>query len=215
MNVVRPFKATPGVTEAQTREELGSFRSPSTAATIWQRTMPKGIEDWLAQIDADLLPRGRVIVQASDAAQVIAQLCDISRLPKDLGRAWLEKDIAELFEAFADLMEAQFLRLRLDVITNNACRKFHVDTITGRLVCTYRGTGTQYGISDGHRNPDAVSTTATGSAILMRGKLWPAYPDSGLVHRSPPIEGTGEIRLVLVLDPVEAQEAGRDVYLTH
>ncbi|MEM6422079.1 MAG: DUF1826 domain-containing protein, partial [Pseudomonadota bacterium] len=42
----------------------------------------------------------------------------------------------------------------------------------------------------------------TGMPILLRGKLWPESPASGIVHRSPPIEGTGATRLVLVLDPI-------------
>jgi hypothetical protein len=47
---------------------------------------------------------------------------------------------------------------------------------------------------------------ATGAPILLRGTLWPGDPPSGLMHRSPPIEGTGETRLVLVLDPVDGPE---------
>ncbi|HMB12384.1 MAG TPA: DUF1826 domain-containing protein, partial [Roseovarius sp.] len=31
-------------------------------------------------------------------------------------------------------------------------------------------------------------------------------PPSGLLHRSPPIEGSGETRLLLVLDPVDDPE---------
>lgn len=41
----------------------------------------------------------------------------------------------------------------------------------------------------------------------MRGKLWPPGPDPQLLHRSPPIEGTGETRLMLALDPVSGPEA--------
>lgn len=103
---------------------------------------------------------------------------------------------------FADLLTSKYLRLRLDVVTNNACRKFHVDAITARLVCTYRGTGTQYGISTNGNDPDWVFTVQTGAPMLLRGTLWPEHPRSGLRHRSPPIEGTGETRLVLVVDPI-------------
>ena len=97
---------------------------------------------------------------------------------------------------------AATLRLRFDVVTGNACRKFHVDAITARLVCTYRGAGTQYGMSTDGTDPSRVFAVATGAPILLRGSLWPEEPASGLLHRSPPIEGTGETRLVLVLDPI-------------
>jgi hypothetical protein len=91
-------------------------------------------------------------------------------------------------------------------VTTNACRKFHVDAMAARLICTYRGTGTQYGQSRNGDDPKRVFTVPTGSAVLLRGSLWPSNRDCGLVHRSPPIEGTGETRLVLVLDPVDIPE---------
>ena len=109
-------------------------------------------------------------------------------------------------DIFSDLMNARYLRLRLDAVTTNACRKFHIDAVTARLVCTYRGTGTQYGISTEGHEPRRVFTTQTDAPIVLRGTLWPAEPSSGLLHRSPPIEGTGETRLVLVLDPVDDPE---------
>lgn len=95
-----------------------------------------------------------------------------------------------------------YVRLRLSRVTANACSKFHIDAITARLVCTYRGTGTQYGISHDGGGPKRMFTVPTGSPILLRGTLWPESPRSGLLHRSPPIEGSGETRLVLVLDPI-------------
>ncbi len=45
-------------------------------------------------------------------------------------------------------------------------------------------------------------TVPTGAPILLRGTLWRADPKSELPRRSPHIAGTGETRLVLVLDPI-------------
>jgi len=58
----------------------------------------------------------------------------------------------------------------------------------------------------GHRHAIRHLDRPTGAPILLRGTLWPEHPRSGLLHRSPPIEGTGETRLVLVLDPVDDPE---------
>ncbi|MCZ4269037.1 DUF1826 domain-containing protein, partial [Rhodobacteraceae bacterium G21628-S1] len=48
-----------------------------------------------------------------------------------------------------------------------------------------------------------------GAPIILRGTRWPETPVSGVLHRSPPIAGTGETRLLLVLDPIDdpAEEA--------
>lgn len=127
----------------------------------------------------------------------------------------LVDDIAALADVFADVMHAPYLRLRLDVIKTNACRKFHIDAVTARLVCTYRGTGTQYGISTDGTEPKRIFTVPTVSPILLRGTLWPETPRSGLLHRSPPIEGTGETRLLLVLDPIVDLARETDRYSVH
>jgi len=69
-------------------------------------------------------------------------------------------------------------------------------------VRTYRGTGTQYGFSDHNQTPNQIEVMPTGSRIIMRETLWPEIPKSGFLHRSPPIEGMGKTRLLLVLDPI-------------
>ena len=94
-------------------------------------------------------------------------------------------------------------------------RKFHMDAVVARLVCTYRGSGTQYGTSVAGGDPEVIARVATGSPIVMRGSLWPETPKSGLLHRSPPIEGSGETRLLFVLDPVSDPEQTADLHHLH
>ncbi|MEO1154763.1 MAG: DUF1826 domain-containing protein [Pseudomonadota bacterium] len=50
--------------------------------------------------------------------------------------------------------------------------------------------------------PPQISQAPTGAPMILRGTLLPQDSPSGLRHRSPPIAGTGETRLVLVLDPI-------------
>ena len=107
-------------------------------------------------------------------------------------------------ERFAELMGARYLRLRLDVISTNACRKFHRDAVTARLICTYRGSATQIGNASNDQDPHIIKQIPSGTPILLRGTLWSEHPYSHLVHRSPPIEGTGENRLLLVIDTAES-----------
>ena len=88
------------------------------------------------------------------------------------------------------------------------CSRFHVDAMTARLICTCRGAGTQYGLSNAEGDPETVHTVPTGTAIVLRGKRWPPKAKVDLVHRSPPIQGTGQTRLVLVLDPIADLDEG-------
>ncbi len=188
---------------------LSTFLNPECAAAIWRRETPTKVQSWLDDVDADALPRGRVILPPQAIGQTVRYLFDMVDLPAGPERDWLQQDILGLADMFSILTQAKYLRLRLDVVTTNACRKFHIDAISARLVCTYRGAGTQYGISTDGGEPKRVFTVQTGSPILLRGSLWPAVPSSNLLHRSPPIEGTGETRLVLVLDPVTDPEGDK------
>lgn len=210
MNIAAPvFADQPaGVSVVRDARGLGSFLDSACAAAIWERTVPEEAIDWLSQLDTGVLPNARVVLRAEAVRETVQHLCEIAGMQKGPHRDWLADDIAALAQRFAELMKTPYLRVRLQAVSTNACRKFHLDAITGRLVCTYRGTGTQYGTSVQGGDPADIFTTPTGAPILLRGSLWGAEPSTGLLHRSPPIEGTGETRLVLVLDPVSDLDAG-------
>ncbi|MEO1677831.1 MAG: DUF1826 domain-containing protein [Pseudomonadota bacterium] len=208
MNFLQKWRmdATSGVAIVDGPEALTALNEPDCAAAIWRRRIPTRVQDSLDQLDPECLPKGRIILRPDEVGDAVEHLCDMAGLPDGPERTWLETDISALSQVFARLMSARHLRVRLDVVTTNSCRKFHVDAVHARLVCTYRGTGTQYGISTDGDDPRRVFTVPTGAPILLRGALWPESPPSGLRHRSPPIEGTGESRLVLVLDPINDPE---------
>lgn len=192
-----------GIAFADSPEDLVAIHRPDCAAAIWRRDPLPGFQTWINALEPARLPMARVVLRPEDVREAVVQICDASGTPDSPQRQRLVDDAAALANIFARLMQAPYLRMRFDVIATNACRKFHTDTITARLVCTYRGTGTQYGVSTDKNAPRHVYTVPPCAPILLRGKLWPEQPNSGLLHRSPPIEGTGETRLLFVLDPVE------------
>lgn len=198
----RQRKAVAGVAIADEPEDLAGFATSGCAAAIWRRQPARAFQGWIDALDPERLPRGRLILAREAVRGALHQLCEIAGTPGCTGREILVDDAAALSNLFAEVMQARYLRLRLDVVTTNACSKFHVDAISARLVCTYRGAGTQYGISQGGGEPARVFTVPTGAPILLRGSPWPSRSPTGLLHRSPPIEGTGAARLVLVIDPV-------------
>lgn len=208
MNLISPSAShdLKGLVFSDDTKGLSKFLSPSTAAAIWRKEMPAEVRTWLGGLAEENLPQGRVIMPAKAAQNVALELFDMAQMSTCDEREWLEKDIVELSLAFANLMSSEFLRLRLAAVTTNSCRKFHLDAISARLICTYHGTGTQYGIANGKEDPQQIYTVPAGHPMLLRGSIWPAQPSAGLVHRSPPIEGTGETRLVLVLDPIQDPE---------
>lgn len=198
--------AVGGVVVTPSSQGLAAFKRPDCAAAIWHRRPRPEFQAWIDGLQPENLPNGRVILHRGAFRAALTELCDIARTPLCPEREQLINDATAQSEVFADLMETQYLRLRLQAVTTNACRKFHIDAVTARLVCTYRGIGTQYGVSNDRSDPERIFTVPTGAPVLLRGTLWPATPARGLRHRSPPIEGTGETRLVLVIDPITDPE---------
>lgn len=202
MNLAVPLTApATAITKVDDIKGLAAIRDPGCAAVLWQRRPPAGFQAWIDALDPGLLPGARVILSPEAVPAALAQLC--AGMPDCPERAWLIADGAALAAHFAGLMRAPWLRLRLDVVTGNACRRFHIDAVTARLICTYRGTGTQFGVSAAGAEPAQIDTAPTGAPLILRGTLWRERPRAGLLHRSPPIAGTGESRLVLVLDPLD------------
>ena len=193
---------TPLTAIAETPEGLSAIHDPGCAAVIWRREPLQRFQDWIDRFDPALLPRARMVVQPGAVRDAVCHSCDMAGAPDCPERRLLVDDIAALAHGFAQIMRSPYLRVRLDVVNTDACRKFHVDAVAARLICTYRGTGTQYGISTSADDPEQVFAVPTGAPIMLRGKQWPEDPPSGLVHRSPPIAETGETRLLLVLDPI-------------
>ncbi|MEM8598218.1 MAG: DUF1826 domain-containing protein [Pseudomonadota bacterium] len=192
----------PSLCISDAAQGLASIAAPHCAAAIWRRQPLLKFQAWIDGLSPDQLPRTRVIRRPDEIRDAAREACEASGTPDEPERALLIEDTVALAELFTDVMRAPYLRLRYDVITTNACRRFHVDAVTARLICTYRGTGTQYGIAEEGADPEQIHTAPTGAPILLRGTLWPETPRSGLLHRSPPIEGTSETRLLLVLDPM-------------
>ena len=193
---------------ADTPDGLSAIKRPGCAAAIWRRQTVPRFQSWIDSLEPKLLPKARVIVRPADVRDAVFQICEASATPDCAERTQLIDDTAALAEIFAGLMRAPYLRVRFDVVITTMCRRFHIDAVTARLICTYRGTGTQYGILTDGPAPKRVFTVPTGAPILLRGTLWPEHPHAALRHRSPPIEGTGETRLLLVLDPVMGPDDG-------
>lgn len=119
----------------------------------------------------------------------------------------LAADIRELASRFANLMQVEEVRIRLEGIASNACRKIHADYTDVRLITTYSGPGTDYLPQGLSPSDDNLVRLPAGHVALFKGRLFAEGHDPCL-HRSPPVGDTGEKRLVLVIDtPLDEERA--------
>lgn len=174
-------------------------------AAIWRRSTPSALSQWLDNILATALPEERFVLKPNVVAACIEDLFKSSGHETSPALAWIARDAAELAATVGDALQTEYIRLRLEAIDNNACSKLHIDNVTARLICTYRGPGTQIGLAES--DLDTLHTIPTGMPILLKGKCWPGDTEPQLRHRSPPIKGIGLTRLVLVVEAASLDDA--------
>lgn len=108
-------------------------------------------------------------------------------------------DFRRLAGRFATLASSPLVKRRFEHVTDDACRKFHVDAVGLRLLCTCAGPGTEWLETDGR-----IRRMASMEVAIFKGA---AFSGAGpqVMHRSPPLStGTlaGQSRLVLCVDAV-------------
>ncbi|MEO0688835.1 MAG: DUF1826 domain-containing protein [Pseudomonadota bacterium] len=182
---------------------LNAVRDEDCNLAVWERPANPAFESLLAESLKDV----RFAAPLNGLETRLKEELAHAGYPDTEERGTLIEDITALAVRYGAIMQLDALSVRLAVVTTDSCRKFHADYVKARLITTYVGTGTQWiDAEDAARVakdevPQNVKTLSTGDAGLFKGKLWTQTP---AIHRSPPIEGTGERRLILVLDPARA-----------
>ncbi len=204
MTDTRPRLATT-ITTSLDPGVLSTIDLDGVAAALWLREPAPGFQAWLDAIPVEALPRLRRQLRPGAVAGAVAEACAAAGTPEGPDRDRLVTEVAALACHAAEALAALLLEVRLEVRDRQACPKWHLDVVRGRVICTLRGTGTEFGPGRPGDDPATVHVMPTGTVGLFRGLLWPGRELSGIVHRSPAATA-GETRLVLVIDPVD--EAG-------
>jgi hypothetical protein len=186
-------------------EVLGGIRDPDVSIAIWERKPPLNATTLLHAN----LKNVRLSARPRDLSPLLESLMADAGYCPGLACNMLIGDILMLAHRFAAVMDVEAVEVRLEYVTTNACKKFHGDYVTARLITTYCGQGTQW--LDGEDvadcdcgDPHNIRQMAAGEVAILKGRVW--SEDRPAIHRSPPIEGTGEARLVLVLNPARAEQ---------
>lgn len=186
---------------------LGAVLMPAITLAIWQRAIADSLASWIAQLDLDAVADLRFACDIDDLASALVEAFAEGDYPATPGAWLLRADILSLGQRFATVMDDRRVEIRLDVIETDACRKFHADAVTARLITTYSGPGTQWLDQDAAAQATAgappatlaINALAAGEVAMFKGRGWAG--ERAIIHRSPPIAGSGTRRLVLVINP--------------
>lgn len=183
------------VAEAPGAGVLDAVKRADVGAAIWRRSLDPALAAWADACPDHRLPAARFESTVAEAGRALAAAAPEAPL--------LAADAAALAARFAAIMGVGRLRLRLDVIRDDACRLWHLDRVRARLLCAYRGAGTEFGPGRPGGTPRAARALARGDVGIFRGSLWP-WAGETLLHRSPPMAARAETRLLLVIDDADA-----------
>lgn len=179
----------------------------------WRRPVDTSIAHWL---DANANDLGYGFRQTLSPGQAP----ELGKLPAGAGRDALTQDLALLAEMLGELLDAPTIGLRLEVVRQAMCPRLHVDRVGIRMLCTYRGPGTEWveeaavdrrflGAASGGKPDENSGLLQPGHHIehippytvaLLKGCLWQGNNGRGIVHRSPKVPEQQGPRVLVALD---------------
>ena len=195
-----------GIETCDAAEGLAAINKPEIELVIWRRALPLCLQTWLERLDASSLPEVRVLVQPSDLRRAVEPKLDDFGMPPGDMLDLLLRDIDDLVAAFARITRSDLVDVRLERVSHDACWKFHRDCVEARLLTTYRGPATEWvqpihaerALREHKRFKGPLERLRIHDVAIFKGSC--AGAGSGIVHRSPPIAGTGQTRLLLCLN---------------
>ena len=213
MNAPLPRQVTSNCAIADDPLGLTRIFDPEIQLAQWRRPADPVIADWLAAHASDL---------GSGLRQTLApgQQPDLGRLPAGAGRGALTADIALLAEILGELLDASSIGYRLEVVGQAMCPRLHVDRVGIRLLCTYRGPGTEW-VEDASVDRRFLGAASCGqpdersglllpghrieaitqfAVALLKGSLWQGNGGRSIVHRSPAVAAEQAPRVLLAMD---------------
>ena len=195
-----------GIGTCDALEDLAAISTPGMQLVIWRRALPVCLQTWLERMDASCLPHIRVLVRPGDLRRAVEPHFDDCGMPPGDMRDLLLGDVDDLVSAFAGITRSDLVDVRLEHVSHDSCWKFHRDWVEARILTTYRGPGTEWvqpihaeqALRAQKRFTGPVEHLRNNDVAVFRGSS--AGPGSGIVHRSPPVAGTGCTRLLLCLN---------------
>ncbi|MEM1112097.1 MAG: DUF1826 domain-containing protein [Pseudomonadota bacterium] len=190
---------------------LSRISDPCVSLSLWQRPAELLIAKELAQLTAAQLSRARHLTSPTSFDDDLSAMLTKHGLDPE-AFSHLRADLRHLATLFFPLADTRPVRLRLTTTDADDCRRFHVDRTYLRLLCTYQGPGTEW-LRNEQVDRQALMCGDPNEAIIRFGTasrfetFWvgitrgdPQNLGQGLVHRSPPIAGTGQIRVLFCLE---------------
>lgn len=199
----RSIHRTGSVLTIDAPDALELIHDPGVALVHWQRAMPGALREWLESVPDGTLPHVRFSAPLRAVEQATVAAFEAAGVGPSVARHLLIGDIVLLAMLYSHVERAEWISVRLERINHDACRKPHIDRVSTRLLCTYRGAGTEFGRTgvdaEDWRCDLALRRFEVG---LVKGLLHPTVRSSDMpefLHRSPRFTADSRERFLLCI----------------
>ncbi|MBA1275476.1 DUF1826 domain-containing protein [Stutzerimonas azotifigens] len=189
---------------------LGEALHEGVNLAVWQRSLSPELRAFCQAVAGNAAPLAESLV-LDVAGETSSTLASFATAYRSLdGYSAFVDDVTWLTDAFACLVDARRVGIRLRLLDKAMCPRFHVDHVPLRLITTYAGTGSHWLREEAMPRqrlgdpaaepiePRMIEQLRTGAVALFKGEKWQGNEGAGIVHRSPPSDGRR--RLILTLD---------------
>lgn len=147
---------------------LGRIHDNHVHLALWQRPRPRDL-DWLDTLDFDEIDDVQETLPVDRLASTLPAALVEAGYPKGPHMA-LGHEITALARSYVRIMHADSIRMRLEIVETDACRKFQA-----RLLMPLTEPGTQW--IEAEASSDApINPLRAGDVGLFKGRVW---ADSG------------------------------------
>lgn len=210
MRPAHKLREAPRQVQGASPQVLAEVLAAEVNLAVYERQLSLEVEQFVSQLLALGQPLAESLsiewLEDVPPAAVRNLACGYQHVP---GHAAFLADINWLLSAYACLLGAKRIGLRLRILEQAMCPRFHVDQVPLRLITSYAGAGSQWLREDAMSRASLADTApqqatqveqvAVGAVALVKGEKWWGNEGRGLIHRSPPLPA-GERRLLLTLD---------------
>ncbi len=169
--------------------------------TLWHRQPQPELVDAVRNLPHAIIPDKRFTGSLDDLSSWLTNF--LEHIPDNHQRDFqcLTSDIEHVAQWFDQRWHAEQYIFRIHPLSETMCPRFHTDHGAMRLLCTYRGPGTEWVQEDGVNRkalrtigttndtivprPQAIHTIPNFTAALLCG--CDAQGNGGVVHRSPKV----------------------------
>lgn len=197
----------------KTWEEMRAIQFPEVNFTYLERS-PVPAPQTISEILGSNFQGVQGAIDGPEDIEDLAAYFDIELDLQSSDAGIFYSDLMEIAENFFRLSGAKRVGVKLENVTTDNCRLFHVDKLGLRLFTTYRGASTEWlknenairsGLGQGENHliqkPGCpVEKMCEGWVGLMKGEGYVGNKGNGFIHRSPAIESTKGRRLTLRMD---------------